>query len=137
MTTLAFFVLGLLIGWLIEWAIDWFYWRRTVFALQDENVKLKEKIVMLEESRKKGRTSKTKPTRKKSGDDNLQAIRGVGPVIQKRLNEAGIYTFEEMAALTPDELQDILGELIKRFFPGEDKMIAQAREFANQKTAKG
>lgn len=136
MNILAFLVLGLLIGWLIEWAIDWFYWRRKILAIENESTKLKEKIVLLE-SKKKGRASKTKPTRKRSGDDNLQAIRGVGPVISRRLNEAGIYTFEEMAQLTPDELQEILGELIKKFFPGEDKMIAQAREFANQKAAKG
>lgn len=135
MNSLAFLVLGLLIGWLIEWAIDWFYWRRKIVVMEDEIAKLKEKNIALE-SKKKGRGAKTKPTRTRSGQDNLQAIRGVGPVIAKRLNEAGVYTFEEMAELTPDELQEILGELIKKFFPGEDKMIAQAREFANQKAAK-
>ncbi|HVN16338.1 MAG TPA: helix-hairpin-helix domain-containing protein [Anaerolineales bacterium] len=136
MNILAMLVLGLLIGWLIEWAIDWFYWRRRHQPIVEENDSLKERIATLE-TKKKRRASKSKPIQNRQGQDNLQAIRGVGPVISKRLNEAGIYTFEEMAELTPEELQEILGELIKRFFPGEDKMIAQAKEFAAQKAAKG
>jgi len=102
--------------------------------LAQENADLNGRIASLETKvSRKSQLSKTKPIRDKAGMDNLQAIRGVGPVIAKRLNEAGIYTFEEMAQLTPDELEEILGSLIKKFFPGEEKMIAQAKEFARQK----
>ena len=145
MPTLAALVLGLLLGWLIEWIIDWLYWRnrlRTIIqqnqTLTQENESLKEQLKTAESTKKNKRTqlSKTRPFGK-TGKDNLKAIRGVGPVIEKRLNQAGIYTFEEMAQLTPDELQEILGELIRKFFPGEDKMIAQAKEFAVQKPQNG
>ena len=148
MNIIAALVLGLLIGWLVEWVIDWFYWRGRIRPLAEENANLaqenanlktesadlKERIAALETKvSRKSQLSKTKPIRDKAGMDNLQAIRGVGPVIAKRLNEAGIYTFEEMAQLAPQELEEILGSLIKKFFPGEEKMIAQAKEFAQQK----
>jgi predicted flap endonuclease-1-like 5' DNA nuclease len=135
MNTIAILVLGLLIGWLIEWIIDWFYWRNRVRLIAEENASLNERIANLET--KKGRAQKTRPLRDRQGKDNLQAIRGIGPVIARRLNEAGVYTFEELAELTPDQLQEILGELIKRFFPGEDKMITQAKELAAQKKTEG
>ena len=135
MNTIATLVLGLLIGWLVEWMIDWFYWRSRVRLLVQENAFLNERIA--NPGTKKVRAQKTRPLRDKQGKDNLQAIRGIGPVIARRLNEAGVYTFEELAELTPDQLQEILGELIKRFFPGEDKMITQAKELAMQKKTKG
>jgi len=148
MNVIAALVLGLLIGWLVEWVIDWFYWRGRIRPLAEENTNLeaenanlktenenlKERITAIETKiNKKSQLSKTKPIRDRAGMDNLQAIRGVGPVISKRLNEAGIYTFEELAQLTSEELEEILGSLIKKFFPGEEKMIAQAKEFAQQK----
>ena len=145
MNILLALVLGLLIGWLVEWVIDWVYWRSRMRAAAEDNAKLaqenadlKGRISALEtKANRKSQLSKTKPVRDKAGMDNLQAIRGVGPVIAKRLNEAGIYTFEEMAQLTPEELEEILGALIKKFFPGEGKMIAQAKEFAGQKAQQG
>ena len=145
MNILAIFVLGLLIGWLVEWVIDWFYWRSRTrplasenAELAQENARLKERIASLEvKVNKRSQLSKTKPIRDRAGKDNLQAIRGIGPVISKRLNDAGIYTFEELAQLTPEELEEILGSLIKKFFPGEDRMIAQAKEFAQQKSQSG
>jgi large subunit ribosomal protein L21 len=134
MNVLAVLVLGLLIGWLAEWVIDWFYWRSRIRPVAEENANLKEKIKSLEARKnKRSQQSRTKPIRDRAGRDNLQAIKGIGPVISKRLNDAGVYTFEELAQLTPDELEEILGALIKRFFPGEDNMIAQAKEFASQK----
>lgn len=145
MNILAALVLGVLIGWIIEWIIDWVYWRnrtrqlaQEVDSLQHTNDSINAKLKALEDSKKNKRSqlSKTRPFGK-TGKDNLKAIRGVGPVIEKRLNQAGIYTFEEMSRLTPDELQEILGELIRKFFPGEDKMIAQAKEFAEQKPPAG
>ena len=132
MNIFAALVLGVLIGWLVEWGIDWVYWRnrmRTVLeeydTLKNENESLKEKNKSREDAKKnkKSQLAKTRPFGK-GGRDNLKAIRGVGPVIEKRLNQAGIYTFGEMAQLTTDELTDILGDLIRKFFPGEDKMLA-------------
>ena len=137
-------VLGLLIGWLVEWIIDWFYWRGRMRPVVEENAglaqanaDLKERIAALEKKvSRKSQLAKTRPTSDRAGKDNLQAIKGVGPVISKRLNEAGIYTFEELSRLTPDELEEIMGPLAKRFFPKQESILTQAREFAQQKTEK-
>lgn len=40
--------------------------------------------------------------------DRLEAIRGIGPVYARRLNLAGIYTYSQLAALSPEQLQSIV-----------------------------
>ena len=144
MGVLASIVLGLLIGWLVEWVIDWFYWRARMRPAVEENARLaqdntdlKERLASLETKvGKKSQLAKTRPTSDRAGKDNLQAIKGVGPVISKRLNEAGIYTFEELSQLTATELEEIMGSLAKRFFPKQESILTQAKEFAQQKTEK-
>jgi large subunit ribosomal protein L21 len=37
--------------------------------------------------------------------DDLQQISGIGPTYARRLNEAGVTSFGELAALTPDEIR--------------------------------
>ena len=40
--------------------------------------------------------------------DQLEAIRGIGPVYARRLNEAGIFTYANLAQATPDQLVSIV-----------------------------
>ena len=61
--------------------------------------------------------------------DNLQAIKGIGPVVAKMLNEAGIYTFDQLAENTPENLHTLLGEHIPRRV-NEEAILAQARLYA-------
>jgi predicted flap endonuclease-1-like 5' DNA nuclease len=42
--------------------------------------------------------------------DDLIVIDGIGPVMAKRLNAAGITTFAQLAAMTPDAVQAAIGE---------------------------
>jgi len=42
--------------------------------------------------------------------DDLTRISGIGPAIQIRLNQAGIYTYAELAQCTPDQLRRALGK---------------------------
>jgi predicted flap endonuclease-1-like 5' DNA nuclease len=39
--------------------------------------------------------------------DDLTAINGIGPTFAKRLKEAGILTYNDLAALTSDQLREI------------------------------
>ena len=134
MNVLAALVLGLLIGWLVEWAIDWYYWRNRIRPLAQDNASLKERIASLEAEKKKKRPSKkSNLLTDGAGNDNLQAIKGIGPAFAKRLNDAGITTFEQLSKLTSQELEDILGALYKRFFSKQESIRAQAREFAQLK----
>jgi len=120
------FILGLLIGWIIEWIIDWLYWRRRYAALQQENRDLKNQIAALETAQKK------KPSPQKPRKDDLKRIKGIGPVISKKLNNAGITTFEQLSKVKPHQLEVLLGELIKRL-ADEDSIIAQAAKLDKKK----
>lgn len=136
MNTLAFFILGLLFGWLIEWIIDFMYWRKRYKQVEQENTSLKEQVKALEtEKAKQPKPQAKKTTRKKTQKDDLKRIVGIGPVISKKLNEAGINTYEQLAKLTPKRLENILGDLIKRL-SDEDDLIRQAKKLASEKKSK-
>lgn len=56
--------------------------------------------------------------------DSLVSIRGIGPATEKKLNEAGIESFAQLADMTPKELEPFTGS---RWDPEE--WIIQARSF--------
>ena len=60
--------------------------------------------------------------------DDLKMINGLGPFIEEKLNALGIYTFEQIARMTP-EMEDEVNEAIE-FFPGRvkrDEWVNQAK----------
>lgn len=66
--------------------------------------------------------------------DDLKLISGVGPVLEQKLNEIGIYTFEQVSKMTKEEY-DLLDSLTGKF-PGRaerDNWAAQATELINKK----
>lgn len=137
MNVTAMLVLGLFIGWLAEWAIDWVYWRGQNLRITNENTSLRERISSLESAKNQRRLSaKGISLTDKDGNDNFQAIKGIGPVFAKRLKEAGIQTFEQLSQLPSKDLEGILGNLYKRFFSKEESIRAQAKDFARQRTQK-
>jgi len=69
----------------------------------------------------------------KDGNDNFQAIKGIGPVFAKRLKESGVTTFEQLSRLKSKPLEEILGTLYKRFYSKQEAIVAQAKEFAKQR----
>jgi len=137
MNVVAMFVLGLFIGWLAEWAIDWFYWRGRIRTIAKENTGLRERITFLEAQKNPRRLSaKGIPITDEDGNDNFQAIKGIGPVFAKRLKDAGVTTFEQLSRLTSQQLEGILGNLYKRFFSKQETILAQAKEYARQRKQK-
>lgn len=65
--------------------------------------------------------------------DNLTQIKGVGPYIELKLNEIGIYNFDQVSKLKESDIR-IITDLID-FFPGRierDNWVGQA-EVLNQK----
>ena len=67
-------------------------------------------------------------TAEASDKEDLQAIKGVGPFIEEKLNALGIYTYEQISKMT-SELEDTVNEAIE-FFPGRvkrDQWAAQSR----------
>ena len=121
------FILGLLIGWLIEWIIDWFYWRRRYAENDTGSSRAPAQAVASEPLKVEEARPAAKPAR-----DNLQVIKGIGPVIERKLNEAGITTFEQLGNLTPADLRRILGNVIERL-SDEEALLQQARDLAGRK----
>ncbi|MFK5981569.1 MAG: hypothetical protein QM499_01545 [Flavobacteriaceae bacterium] len=62
-----------------------------------------------------------------SQSDDLTKLDGIGPYIEQRLNEIGIYNYDQISRLTPEDIRKIT-ELID-FFPGRierDNWVGQA-----------
>lgn len=140
------FVFGLLYGWSIKVAFDRIYRGNEMEDIRNENASLQEYIRTLESklqskslesksvrqtaSQSQPEPSPAQPVQTRSEKDNLKVIKGIGPAIEKKLNNAGIYTFEALARLTNEELENILGST-KRLVQ-EGNLITQATRLAQQ-----
>ena len=127
MNTLLPFILGVLVGWLIEWLIDYFYWRRRYAgreAVHTPALSEAEKVTA-------SAAGEPQPAAQTIPDD-LKIIKGIGPVIERKLNGAGVYTFEQLGALTVGDLRRLLGNTIERL-ADEESLLQQARDLARRK----
>jgi predicted flap endonuclease-1-like 5' DNA nuclease len=59
--------------------------------------------------------------------DELEEISGIGPATVRRLNDAGVYTYKQLANLSPEQLQEISGT--NRWDPND--WIKQANELGD------
>jgi predicted flap endonuclease-1-like 5' DNA nuclease len=143
MKTIGAFLLGLFSGWLVKSMIAEADWRHRIQALASENAFLKDRIRSLEvqikpkslEAKSPARSA-TKPVEQSgpvqtgTSKDDLKLLKGVGPAVEKRLNNAGIYTFAEIVQLTPQELLEMLGNTRR---VSASNLIAEAKKLARQK----
>ena len=68
------------------------------------------------------------PSASMADKDDLKSIDGVGPFIEKKLNDVGIYTYEQVSQLDAELIQHITDAI--QFFPGriqKDDWVGQAR----------
>ena len=66
--------------------------------------------------------------------DDLKAIAGVGPFLERKLHSLGIYTFRQVGNFTKEDV-DKVNEIIE-FFPGRiqrDDWVGQSKEFYEKK----
>ena len=91
--------------------LEAFYWAATCrnFAVAAQRVNLSlsslsKRIAELEASLQTAATARSRARAGLApGEDDLQQIPGLGPVMAKALRAQGIVTFRAIAALTPDE----------------------------------
>lgn len=134
------FIFGLLYGVALKFIIDRIYRTDEMRALRNENTALQQYIHSLErqvQMKTPGQgvvpaaavppVQPAAPAQSGGRKDDLKLLKGVGPTIERRLNEAGIYTFAGLAQRTPAEVEQILGSL--RRVSGRE-MIAEARRLA-------
>ena len=149
MRVLRVFFVGLLFGLLMKWILDRIFLDDDLRTLADENAILRQRIRSLEAPRaQQSRPLQTQRTASLpvehiepvavmgSGPtpphlDDLKMIKGIGPKMEKKLNDAGVYTFDQMARLTTSELQAVLG-ISKRVVQNSDNLLSQARKLAEE-----
>jgi predicted flap endonuclease-1-like 5' DNA nuclease len=160
MKVIRVFFLGLIYGWFMRWIIDQIFLNDNLRMITNENEQLRERIRSLETNRPletrpimqstatpqpdqrpapAARAAAPAPAitrsqRTSSRKDDLKKIKGIGPVMEKKLNAAGVTTFEQFSRLTAQEVQNILG-LSKRVVQSTDNLLTQAKQLA-QKRAK-
>jgi predicted flap endonuclease-1-like 5' DNA nuclease len=146
MRAIRVFILGVIFGVYLKWIIDEIYTRDHLRMIADENAQLKDRLQLLEGARSVQRVNPTpqpdqrpvpvaapKPPRRTSPKDDLKKIKGIGPVMEKKLNAAGINTYEQFSRLTTQQIQNILG-ISKRVVQSADNLITQAKKLAQQKS---
>lgn len=137
------FIFGLLYGWFFKIAFDRIYRENEMDDIHNENASLREYIRTLEdrltpmslETRSTPQTEIPRvetPARRQttSEKDDLKRIKGIGPAIEKKLNNAGIYTYAALAQLSVGQLEEILGNT--RRLAQEGNLIEQAKKLARQ-----
>lgn len=140
------FIFGLLYGWVMKIAFDRIYRENEIEDIRNENTFLKEYIRTLEtQLQPKSLESKSAPRERgpapapvqaaplqgASEKDDLKAIKGIGPAIEKKLNQAGIHTFADLGGLSAEDLENILGST--RRLVKESELIRQAKKLAEQR----
>lgn len=125
---------GLIIGWVIEWIIDWRFWRSEHNDSVDEESRLRRELESARIEINRLQAQLAVPAAPVAADQ-LQEIQGIGQVFAKRLNDAGIFTFAQLAELSPERLREIIQpqEWQSLDFAA---WLAQARTLA-QKSQKG
>ena len=148
------FIFGLLYGWFIKIAFDRIYRENEMEDLRNENNSLRNYVhtLKMQLEQKSQETPSVQrsapqtlpveapaeqqeapvPVQEAAQKDNLKVIKGVGPAIEKKLNNAGVYTFAALAALTKKDLENILGSQVKRL-QDENDLLAQAKKLARGK----
>lgn len=61
--------------------------------------------------------------------DDFSLIKGIGPVLSRRLHEAGLCTYSQLSSLSPDELAEKVGGLSAKQIARQD-WIGQAAKLA-------
>jgi len=68
---------------------------------------------------------------KPAGDaDDLKKISGVGPVLEKKLNDLGIYTYAQVAAFSKDDIEKVDDALSFKGRIERDDWLSQAKKLA-------
>jgi large subunit ribosomal protein L21 len=142
----------------MRWIIDQIFINDHLRMITNENEQLKDRLRLLETSRPletrpimqstptpqpdqrpapaapavAAAPAMTRSQPAASRKDDLKKIKGIGPVMEKKLNAAGVTTFEQFSRLTAQELQNVLG-LSKRVVQSTDNLLSQAKQLAQKK----
>ncbi len=110
-------------------------WRQRVAPLTRKLKQQKEMIQQLRECTRQTDPSDWPDTAgsDEQRHDDLKAIRGIGPALERRLQQHGIYRYAQIAELTAEELADVARKLaIAPNLAERDEWIQQAQDLQEQ-----
>lgn len=140
------FLFGLFIGWLIwgrRWriSVDQTWGDQNLAQMQERLDQCEKNLALykqeLEQACKEQKTVPLPaaiPSARPEEADDLQELVGVGPYLEKKLNHFGIYTFRQVAALTPEVIKELgatFGSFSDRIV--REKWVEQAKKLHQQK----
>lgn len=73
-----------------------------------------------------------KPAAKSGAKDDLKQLSGVGPALEKKLNENGVTTFAQVAGWKKADIADMDGKLSFKGRIERENWVAQAKELAKK-----
>ena len=94
-----------------------------------ETQESKKEITLKAKKTIKSALGKTIPLAKAKEKNDLTAIKGVGPFIESKLNDIGIYTYEQVSKFDEDFILLVTDAI--QFFPGRikrDNWVGQAKK---------
>ena len=97
-------------NWENDWDAEAYF--PTPFGVENSVVFVDEVLDVLAKPKAK---KATKATAKKTAKDNLKKIEGIGPKIEKLLNEAGVVTFNDLAKAKLTLLKEVLANAGSRY----------------------
>ena len=117
--------------------------KEEVKAVEPIQVETKEEAVekvtteVIEEVKENIVEETTKPTllteAPSTGVDKLSALKGIGPVLEKKLNELGVYTYEQIASWTSEQELWIGTQIAFPKKVTKEEWVKQAKELLKNK----
>ncbi len=107
--------------------------KRPAAAVEKRPVTAVEKKQVRQETKRPKEAKKQAKGPATGAEDDLTAIAGIGPALQRKLKEHGIRSFAQIAVLSDQDIARLEGSIIK--FPGRikrDDWIRQARRFSEE-----
>jgi len=103
---------------------------REVAEAEEARLRAKETLdrTLKEAARQMAQLEGAPPESAPGAEDDLSQITGIGPVFRVRLRQAGITTFAQVAAATPEQLAAITEQSVDRVI--RDDWIGQAKKLA-------
>ena len=126
------YLIPVILAFLVGILIGWFFTRRQVREIAGNlrNLQIKVDVTQTEKQRLQSALEESKKHVRLvyAKADQLEDINGIGPAFARRLNDAGIHTFADLAAQPPERIKEIISP---KNWQAIDPAgwIAQARQF--------
>jgi predicted flap endonuclease-1-like 5' DNA nuclease len=118
-----------IVGWAAEWQL---HRRRKGRDNEQLECRLTTTQAQLDSLRgqQEERDAVSSRARDVASRDRLEQIKGIGPVFARRLNEEGIFTFADLAKLSPERVREMVADGNRLTNIDAQAWIAQAQQLA-------